>query len=161
MPPRSQDTPWCRPAYSLSSKTRDRGSLTRYGQCPRTWWIWASHRHRRAGLPGRHLGQCLPYVDRRQLAKLPGADNLQNRLKDVLTLIDNLRAAACGAVGSNVYLKPSHRRLELVNSFGPDSTCRRRQLVASTRYEKTRRSPRRLGRIATASGCSAAIGGSL
>ncbi len=32
-----------------------------------------SHRHRRAGVPSRHRGQCLPDVGRRQLAELPGA----------------------------------------------------------------------------------------
>src|SRR5580658_859084 len=39
---------------------------------------------------GRHRGQCLPHVGGREVAELAGADDLQDRLQDVLVLLDGL-----------------------------------------------------------------------
>jgi hypothetical protein len=51
---------------------------------------------------GRHRGQCLPHVGGREVAELAGADDLQDRLQDVLVLLDGLGGAALQAVGEPV-----------------------------------------------------------
>ena len=60
------------------------------------------HAHRGGGVPGRHGGQGLPHVGRREVAELAGADDGQDRLQDVLVLRDRFGGAALEAVGEPV-----------------------------------------------------------
>jgi hypothetical protein len=60
------------------------------------------HAHRRGGIPGCHRGQRPPYVSCGQLAELPGADGFEDRLQDVLVLLDRLGRAALQPVGEPV-----------------------------------------------------------
>jgi hypothetical protein len=52
------------------------------------------HGHGCAGVLGGHVGQCLPHVGCRHLAKPPATYNSQDRLKHILVLLDRLRRAA-------------------------------------------------------------------
>ena len=60
------------------------------------------HAHRGGGVPRRHRGQGLPHVRRREVAELAGADDLQDRLQDVLVLRDRFGGAARQAVAEPV-----------------------------------------------------------
>ena len=60
------------------------------------------HAHRRGGVPGGHRGQRLADVGRGQVAELAGADDVQDRLQDVLVLGDRLGGAAVQPVGEPV-----------------------------------------------------------
>jgi len=61
-----------------------------------------AHGHCGAGVPGRHGGQRLPDVGGGQVAELSGADDGQDRLQDVLVLLDRLGGAAVEPVGEPV-----------------------------------------------------------
>ena len=60
------------------------------------------HAHRGGGVPGRHRGQRLPDVGGGQVAEFPGADHVQDRLEQVLVLLDRFGGAAVQSVGEPV-----------------------------------------------------------
>jgi hypothetical protein len=67
-----------------------------------------THRHGRPGVVDSHLRQRLPDVGSCQLAKFPGADDLEDRLKDVLVLLDRFGRAAVEAIREPVLCGLAH-----------------------------------------------------
>ena len=85
--------------------TRSLASACRMARLSARWPMVTA----RTGVPGGHRGQRLPHVGGGQLAKLPGADDLQDRLQHVLVLCDRLGQAA---------LKPSRQPAQRGLAYG-------------------------------------------